>query len=461
MKISLVHPRLIYLPSQQPLGLGYIAACLEKQNHDVQFIEGAFYPSDEDIVEEIGNFGSKVVGISVMVSYHSKALNLAKKIKLAYPDIVIVMGGAHPSVVPFGFISHDFVDYVIAGEGEESFVLLVEALERNASLNDILSIPGIFCRKGISAVRRTPRIEDIDALPWPARHLMPMDKYMHRDNTVSFGMHGGNFNIMTTRGCPFRCNFCDHSVFGHKPITRKVQNVVDEIEYTSKKYNIRNFDVMDDTFTMSRRYVMQFCEELISRKLDLFWCCRLRVNAVTKEMLQKMAEAGCVRFSVGIESVDDRVLKAVNKQITIEKVIQVLKWAKEYGILTIGNFMIGNLGDDRESIYKTLQFALEVDEVDLPSFVVLVPLPGTEIARIGKENGWIRSYEWDDYRMNIKDLPMMRNEALSHQDIQEIYADVANAVRSKIAYAIEHLHKPRIRFYPELVGGEKELIKSY
>lgn len=448
MKISLIHPRLIYLPSQPPLGLGYIAANLEKNGHEVQFIEGAFFSDDDLIARSVKEFGAELIGISVMISYFSNSINLSRIIKELIPDVPIVMGGPHPSVVPDNFIKLDTVDYVLVGEGEESLVQMANAMEDDNF--DPSKVPGLRYKSGSADTPQAPRIIDLDALPWPARHLMPMALYQHRDYNVSYGMHGSNLNIITTRGCPYRCNFCDHTVFGYKPISRSIKSVVDEVEDTVKKYNIRNFDIMDDTFTMRQDYVMDFCDELMSRSLNVFWCCRLRVTGVTRTMIQKMADAGCVRFSVGIESVDERVLKETNKRISIPEVVQVLKWAKEYGILTIGNFMIGNIGDTRESINKSLKFSIETSEIDLPSWVVLVPLPGTPVFEIGKKNGWIRSYDWDDYRMNIKELPIWRNEALSHEDLKDIYADVAKKVRPKIKYAMNVLHMQRLKYYPEL-----------
>jgi anaerobic magnesium-protoporphyrin IX monomethyl ester cyclase len=448
MRISLIHPRLTYLPSQQPLGIGYIAACLEKSGHDVQFIEAAFYPTDEDVVKAVTDFGSQVVGISVMISYYGKALSLAKLLKQDNPDRITVMGGPHPSTVPESFTHIDEIDYVIVGEGEESFVALVNELSKNEF--DRNKIPGLHWKGGNAEQDRSQRITDLNALPWPARHLMPMKDYQHRDYNVSFGMHGGNFNVMTARGCPNVCNFCDHTVFGYRTIFRDIKDVIDEIQDTSKRYNIRNFDVMDDTFTISDNRVMDFCEELMARKLDLFWCCRLRVTGVSRKMLQSMAKAGCVRFSVGIESVDERVLKATNKRISVPEVVQTLKWAKEFGMLTIGNFMIGNVGDDRESFDKTLKFAVETKEIDIPSYVILVPLPGTPVFEIGQKKGWIRSYNWDDYRMNNKDLPIMRNESLSFTDMQELYTIAANAVRPKIKQAFEKLHMPRKQLYEDI-----------
>lgn len=452
MRISLVHPRLTYLPSQQPLGLGYIAACLENAGHEIQFIEAVFYPSDEDVVAAIRGFGAQLVGISVMINYYSKTLSLTRLIKEADPSLTIVLGGPHASTTPETFTPLDSIDYVLIGEGEESFPLLADALESPATF-DPRKIPGLLWRDGRSEVSKAVRIRNLDALPWPARHLMPMYDYKHRDYHVSFGMHGGNFNIITARGCPNACNFCDHTVFGHRVTYRSVKDVVDEIEVTARTYGIRNFDVMDDTFTLNYERVMDFCEELLHRDLNLFWCCRLRVTGVTREMIQTMARAGCIRFSVGIESVDARVLKATQKRITIQEVTQALRWAKEAGMLTIGNFMIGNLGDDRESVEKTLRFALETDDIDLPSYVILVPLPGTPVYDIGKERGWIRSFDWDEYRMNNKGLPLMRNEALSHEDIQQLYAKAADAVRPKILKAIETLHLPRKSLYPELTGN--------
>ena len=278
---------------------------------------------------------------------------------------------------------------------------------------------------------------------------MAMDKYQHRDCNVSFGMHGSNFNIITARGCPNVCNFCDHTVFGYRMSNRSIKDVVDEIEFTARTYNIRNFDIMDDTFTQKNSRVMEFCDELMSRNLNLFWCCRLRVTGVTQDLIQAMSRAGCIRFSVGIESVDERVLAATRKRITISEVTQSLKWAKECGMLTIGNFMIGNLGDDHESVRKSIKYAVETEEIDLPSYVILVPLPGTPVYDMGKENGWIRSYDWDEYRMNNKGLPLMRNEALTHQDIKELYSEAADAVRPKIRRAFERFHEPRKSLYGE------------
>jgi radical SAM superfamily enzyme YgiQ (UPF0313 family) len=451
MRVSLIHPRLTYLASQQPLGLGYIAACLERAGHEVQFIEAVFYPTDEEVAAAVGKFGAQVVGISVMINYYSKTLSLARLLKAADPNLTIVLGGPHASTVPETFTPFADIDYVLVGEGEESFPLLATALESPENFDPCL-IPGLVWNGGRADIPKATRIMNLDALPWPARHLMPMNDYQHRDYHVSFGMHGGNFNIITTRGCPNICNFCDHTVFGYRISYRSIKDVVDEIQETSRIYGIRNFDIMDDTFTLNYARVMEFCEELLRRNLNLFWCCRLRVTGVTRDMIKTMASAGCIRFSVGIESIDERVLQATQKRITIQEVMQALQWAKEFGILTIGNFMIGNLGDDHESVEKTIQFAVETDEIDLPSYVVLVPLPGTPVYDLGKERGWIRSFDWDEYRMNNKGLPLMRNEALTHEDIQELYAKAATAVRPKILRAFEELHLPRKSLYPELTG---------
>jgi len=452
MKISLIHPRLTYLASQQPLGIGYIAACLEKAGHDVQIIEAVFYETDEDVVAAVQDFGAQIVGLSVMISYYSKALSLASLLKAADSGLTIVAGGPHASTVPESFTQQDCIDFVMVGEGEESFPLLAKAMETPETF-DPKTIPGLRWDGGQAHIPHAVRIMNLDDIPWPARHLMDMDMYLHRDYNVSFGMHGSNFNIITTRGCPNICNFCDHTVFGHKISYRSVKDVVDEIEHTSKTYNIRNFDIMDDTFTLNYKRVKEFCDELISRDLNLFWCCRLRVTGVTREMMAIMAKAGCIRFSVGIESIDERVLTATRKKITVEEVLQALRWAKVFGMLTIGNFMIGNLADDHESVRETLKFALETENIDIPSYVILVPLPGTPVYDIGKEKGWIRSYDWDEYRMNNRDLPLMRNEALSHEDIQELYAEAAAAVRLKILKAFETLHLPRKSLYPELAGN--------
>lgn len=449
MRVSLIHPRLIYEPSQPPLGLGYIAAVLEKDGNDVQFIEGAFYETDQDIADALKEFSPDLIGVSVMVSYHTKSLLLADCIKLNLPDIPVVFGGPHPSVLVEEFVSKACVDYVIAGEAEESMRLLAEGLSEPATF-DPTEVPGLHWGGGSAKNPMAVPCSDLDTLPWPARHLMPMQRYRHQNNTVSLGMHGTNFNVMTARGCPYTCNFCDHTVFGYKIRYRDLDDVVDEIEEVSTRYNIVNFDVMDDTFTTSRRRVTEFCEKLIERDLKLFWSCRLRVNTVTRELLEVMSRSGCIRFSLGIETVDDIVLANIEKKITVDKVLQVLKWAKDFNMLTIGNFMIGNLGDSKTSVRKTIKFAVETETIDIPSFVVLTPLPGTPVFDIGKENGWIRTYDWDEYTMNTKGMPIMRNEVLTHQDIKELYSEAAAAVAPRIKDTFRKLHDPRVKYYDDV-----------
>lgn len=451
MKISLIHPRLVYQPSQQPLGIMYIAAELEKHGFEVQLVEAAFTESDEAVAKRVKEFEADVVGISVMINYFDNALSLATLIKQQNPNCIAVVGGPHASALPEEFLTKRDIDYVMVGECEKEFAKFVSVLSDGKNpKND--SIPGLIWKEGRSKILSAV-VDDIDSLAWPARHLLPITSYQHRGYIVSYGMHGGNFNVITSRGCPFRCNFCDHSVFGKNVRYRDTVDVVDEIEYTAKKYKIRNFDIMDDTFTLNKKRIKAFCNEMIRRDLNLYWACRLRVTGVTRELLEIMKKAGCIRFSVGIESVSPKVLKATNKQISMEEVGQVLKWAKQLGFLIIGNFMIGNLGDTWETVMKSAEYAVQSKEIDIPSFVVLTPLPGTEIFELGKQNDWIRTYNWSEYRMNIKELPVMRNEDLSHEDLQELYSNVADMVRPKIQKNLAELHEPRLALYPELNGG--------
>jgi len=429
------------------LGIGYLAAWLEKSGHEVQIIEGAFYESDEEIIEMVRDFGARMFGVSVIINNFTAALTLTRLAKETLEGVTTVVGGPHPSAVPRQFVDNHYVDFVLTGEGEQPLMMLANLLQGGGSRYG--DVPGVWWKGGKSNLD-SERMVALDESPWPARHLMEMNKYRHRDYVISLGMHGTNFNIITARGCPGKCNFCDHSVFGRRAIHRSIKNVVDEIQWVSTQYGIRNFDVMDDTFTYNRKRVLELCRELIRRDLNLFWCCRLRADTVTEEMIALMAEAGCIRFSMGIESVEERVRLAINKGNSMDQVNNALIWGKKYGMLTVGNFMIGNLGDDRASVMRSLNYSLENENIDVPSFTVLTPLPGTPVFDIASEKGWIRSFNWDDYRMNTKDLPVMRNEALDFEELRDLYSEVAAAVRPKIEHAMAHKHAPRRALYPEL-----------
>ena len=243
-------------------------------------------------------------------------------------------------------------------------------------------------------------------------------------------MIGANFNIVMARGCPFRCNFCDHSLFGHQPVERSIPRILDEIEHVWDKYRVPCMEIDDDTFSLKLPRVEAFCRGLLDRNLaHLKWSARCRVSGVTPEIFQQMAKAGCVHVSFGVESIDERVLRRIHKNITRAQVDDATRWAKQAGMHVVANFMIGNIGDDEASVMKSLDYALANDNIDVPSFTVITPLKNTEVYDLAAANGWIRNTDWDFYNQKTVN---MRNEALHYDDIERLRQHIRTAIHSKV-----------------------------
>ena len=243
----------------------------------------------------------------------------------------------------------------------------------------------------------------------------------------------------TARGCPFHCNFCDHSLFGYRLRERSISNVLDEVEEVWDSYRIPNLEIDDDTFTLKLNRVRHFCQGMKDRELShINWSARCRVSGITKEILEMMADAGCVHVSFGIESIDERVLKRIKKRITREQIDNALKWAKEVGLYVVANFMIGNIGDDRESIEKSVNYAIENDDIDVPAFTVITPLKNTEVFDIAERRGWIRNADWDFYDQKTVN---MRNEALDFHELEEIRDQIRLRVRPKVRRCMSEMER--------------------
>ena len=205
-------------------------------------------------------------------------------------------------------------DYGIIGEGEQTALELVNAIH-SGNKEEIPSIKGIIFRNDSGIVRTPPRayIEDLDTIPFPARHLLPdLKKYRYR-----FYKHLPTATIITSRGCPYQCTFCDRAVFGNKLRMRSIKNMLDEIEILVKEYGVRGINIQDDLFTITPQRVIEFCDQLMSRKLKISWSCLARVDCITPEMLKIMKKAGCWQIGYGIESGNQKILNTINKNITL------------------------------------------------------------------------------------------------------------------------------------------------
>lgn len=394
-----------------PIGLAYLAAVLERAGYDVKIIDApAISMNFKSLRYELSRLKPDVVGITATTPYIFDAIETAKIAKMEIPDCVTILGGPHPTLMPVETLSNPYVDIVCIGEGEKTIVELANALEMYG-MDKLSDIKGIAYKHDGKPIINEPRplIEDLDSLPFPARHLLPMNMYKAFGKRIPIG------SILTSRGCPFKCIFCASSkIWGKKFRARSPRNVVDEIEEFISKYRSKYIEFIDDIFTLSKKRTIEICKEIKSRGLDIFWGCSSRVDTVTKEILAIMKSAGCFIIYFGVESGVQRILDKLAKGIKLEQIKKAFRWAKEVGIQTLASVMIGAPGESLEDIQRTLKFVKKLDP-DFVQFSILTPYPGTEIYEELKKQGYELDNDWRNYsgtRPTIKGKDMDPDEII-------------------------------------------------
>lgn len=393
-RIALINPPLLkdssFHPFFPPLGLGYIAAVLERDGHEVAVIDCPICRFNHDkLREELTAFHPDIVGISAMTTMIASALQAAKDVKETCPDATVVLGGPHATFMDEEILqSESGVDIIVRGEGEYTMLELARLLPDCGKLADV---KGITLRRGGDIFRTPsrPRIQDLDALPYPAYHLMPMEKYR-----IYGRIH---LPVMSSRGCPFQCTFCVASqMFGAKFRARSPRSVVDEIEWLIKEYGAEAISFHDDTLTLDNRRMLRICDEIKKRKVEVPWGCQTRADCVSKELLSRMMEAGCHEVSFGVESGSQRIIDAVGKKISREQAEKAVRWSRELSLFVAVSAILGYPGETRETLKQTIDFVhkLEPDDAWL---CIATPYPGTMLRALIENMGWKISNDWNKY----------------------------------------------------------------
>ncbi|MDO8577856.1 MAG: radical SAM protein [Dehalococcoidales bacterium] len=360
-----------------PLGLGYIASALIRAGYEVDILDCTFLKKEETFYKALRT-AADVVGIYAMVSMQGNAREFARHLRKRCR--LLIAGGPLPTCDPESFL--DAFDIVVTGEGERTIVQVLEADKIGC---DLETIPGIVFRKGKIGVAGNPEGKivhtpprplepDLDGIPLPTRELLPNQKY------IEFWKKKGvpaTTSVMTTRGCPFSCDFCSNAVFGNSYRERSVVNVIDEVEH-ALSLGYQRIHFADDVFTLKKDRVVRFCEEIMGRNLHFAWECLGRVDSIDASLAGKMKKAGCDRIFFGIESGNDAVLKMMNKNITVEKARRAVYAAHEAGIKTGAFLMLGYPGETDETILNSIRFAGSLP-LDYLSYTVPYPLPGTAL----------------------------------------------------------------------------------
>jgi radical SAM superfamily enzyme YgiQ (UPF0313 family) len=376
MKVALISPKWNKKANDYPpLGLAYLAAVLEQDGHQTTLFDFGLDPdtSMEDDVRQVYAFSPHLVGITAMTSAYHSVLDTAALLK-AQLGRPVVLGGPHATLYPERVLEEaPSIDYVVRGEGEDTIRELVSALEgRNG---DLSAIRGLTYRVRSGVVSNPDRglIQDLDALPFPARHLFDLERY---------GLHTPEgrpmMTILSSRGCPYSCAYCFKGIVGRTYRQRSPGNIVAELRQVVDQYGIRDFYFVDDLFTLDVQRLHALMERFVEEKLEIHWQCLARVDRVSAEILHKMYAGGCRRIHYGIESGNEDILKRVGKGFKLEQVRQVVRWTREAGIQTKGYFMLGLPGDTEQTMRQTADFAASLD-LDEAMFSLTTPFPGTRL----------------------------------------------------------------------------------
>lgn len=409
MKILLIFPRYKYPSCDPPLGISYVASFIrEKTDVNVEIIDTTFHDSYSKLMLRLKRSNYDLIGIYADVVSINNSLKVAKISKIYNPDALVVIAGPFPTIEPDKALKYDYVDVVVVGEGEQTFYELIKN-ELNFE-----NVKGILYKKNGKIRKNGQRnfIENLDEIPFPARDLLPMKKYIrnwYQLDIVSPNLKGTH--IIASRGCPYNCSYCQptlRKIFGPKLRFRTPQNILEELLHLKEKYNINAFTFEDDTFIINQKWVERVCNELIKCDLDLFWGCNVRADLVNKPLLEKMKKAGLVKIYIGIETPNERILRSVyNKQITLKQIKDSVKIANSLGLKIQGYFMLGAPTEMIKDIKKTIDFAKSL-KIDEAMFSITTPLPGTYLfERFGNE---INDFENFDYysKYTFSDLKIKR-----------------------------------------------------
>lgn len=407
-----------------PMGLASIAAVLEQadgcevsildamvSDYAQEAYEGEYMTyglSDKQISERINQSHPDAVGIScIMSSQLPNVLRVARLSKQAFPKVPVVVGGLHPSFFPQDALKSQDVDFVVLGEGEYRFKNLLDCLHRKTTP----SMDGIAFRNddGSMVVRQPQeKIKELDALPFPARHLLPMEDYIKVNISLSpYPKKKRVAEVLTSRGCPNRCIFCASSNFwGHEFRPRSAENVLNEIRSLKSTYAIEEIEFSDDNLTFDRERMQKLCEGLIPLKLK--WCTPngVSIDTLDEELLKLMKRSGCYQLTFSLESASERVLKKImHKHVNLERVPGLVQRAHRLGISTHGTFVMGFPEESLDEISANFKLAYSL-MFDSVSFFVVAPLPGSELYAQCREKGLLKDFDIKsiDYKKSMLNL---------------------------------------------------------
>ncbi|MDP3023956.1 MAG: radical SAM protein [candidate division Zixibacteria bacterium] len=410
MRILLVNPPAINFYHRiglklPPLGLAYLASILRQKKHQVRIVDLNVEALDYHSLpyEEFD-----LVGISVDTTRYPVSQKIAQAAKRR--GVKVLMGGPHATFFDEEILSSSSADYVIRGEGEYGILDLADALGNGGEIG---KIGGLSYRENGTWDKNPSRpfIQDLDFLPFPARDLLPLNLY-----TLNMGKRY-SATMVTSRGCPFDCDFCSCSQFsGVKWRTRSVDNIIDEVSFLYNHYGYRAISFLDDNFTLNPNRVVDFCEKILHKGLDLEWWAFSRIDTIVKneKMVQLMSKAGLRQVFIGFESGDQETLDGFGKNLEADTAFKGMEILRKNKIDAWGSFIIGCLDETSEMIKKTIRYAKRLNPA-YAQFSVLTPYPGTRLYDSVKDR--LLTDNWEIYWGG---QPVIRLDKISPKELQRL-----------------------------------------
>ena len=438
-----------------PISLPMIGGALEVKKHDVKILDCIANDIDiEGLKKAIAEFNPGLVLFNMSTATSAsdvEVINMMRPVSKAHFTVI----GNHATSLPEEVLTASALDSVIRREPELTAQDLVDAVERARPLEDVLGISFKSKTGSIVSNEDRPFNENLDDLPFAARHLLDNAKYTLPVINEPYTL------IITSRGCPYSCIYCTaYQYYGKKVRLRSAENVVDEMQECLEKHSLRNFTMWSDTFNQNRKFVMEVCAEIKKRGLEkkIRWMANSRVDHVDPEVLKEMRSSGCIGVSYGVESGVEEILKNMKKGATAEQARIAVRQTKEAGIEVLTHIIFGLPGETMETIKETIKYVKELDP-DYAQFYCAIPFPKTELEEMGKKNGWITTEDYAKYELN---QPILHLPTLSVEDLQKARDMAYRQFYLRPSYVFKRLKK--IKNFKDLLVNyrqAKDFISSW
>jgi anaerobic magnesium-protoporphyrin IX monomethyl ester cyclase len=394
-----------------PIGLMYIAAALEKAGFEVQMLDNYLMKKPiAEVKQLVTKLNPQIVGITCGSATYARCIETAKAVKEAVPNCKIVVGGWHASYEPDSLLANPEIDYVVMGEGERAITQLATCIT-NGNESAAMTIAGVACKRQGKNIKNQPKfIENMDELPYPARHLLPLELY---DRTIEY-LNVKPADVMSiSRGCVYNCGFCEtRKLWGNICRGFSPQRVIGEMQDLMSKYGTKGIYFINDNFTLRKKETLELCDLMIKNKLDLEWVCDTRVDLVNQELVKKMSKAGCKTIWFGVESGSERILQRIGRNTTLKQIETAFELCRKNKIQTACSFMLGMPDETLKDMEMSLKFAKKLNP-DWCLFNVFIANPDSRLYQEVLESG--KYDKLDDFLLSVKTEEFDYNSLLALQ----------------------------------------------